>query len=199
SLRAGGGRLGFGGGETRFHLPLLGRYNAVNAVLAYAAALALGIDGSAILEGFTKVPAVPGRLERVTAGQPFEVLVDYAHTPDALARALSAVREHFRGRVLLVFGAGGDRDRGKRPLMGRQAAALADRAWVTNDNPRSEDPEAIAREIVAGAPDSGLEIVLDRREAIAAALEDALPGDAVLIAGKGHETKQTVGDRVLPF
>ena len=142
---------------------------------------------------------MPGRLERVSAGQPFDVIVDYAHTPDALARALSAVREHAPGRVLLVFGCGGDRDRGKRPLMGRAAAERADHAWVTNDNPRGEGPGAIAREIVAGAPGSALEVVLDRRAAIAAALECARPGDAVLIAGKGHETTQTVGDHVLPF
>jgi UDP-N-acetylmuramoyl-L-alanyl-D-glutamate--2,6-diaminopimelate ligase len=188
-----------GGGNVDFVLPLLGRYNGMNAALAGAAALALGIDEKAIQRGLETLPGVPGRLERVAAGQPFEVLVDYAHTPDALARALAAVREHAAGRVLLVFGCGGDRDRAKRPLMGRAAAQLADRAWVTNDNPRGEDPAAIAREIVAGAPDSGLEIVLDRREAIAAALEAARPADAVLIAGKGHETTQTVGDRVLPF
>jgi len=180
-------------------VPLLGRYNAWNAAAAFAAARALGLDAGAAVAGLAAVPAVPGRLERVSAGQPFDVLVDYAHTPDALARALSAVREHAPGRVLLVFGCGGDRDRGKRPLMGRAAAERADHAWVTNDNPRGEDPGAIAREIVAGAPGSALEVVLDRRAAIAAALECARPGDAVLIAGKGHETTQTVGDHVLPF
>jgi UDP-N-acetylmuramoyl-L-alanyl-D-glutamate--2,6-diaminopimelate ligase len=185
--------------ELALHVPLLGRYNAVNAILAAGGALALGIEEGAIRAGLEKVPAVPGRLERVTTGQPFAVLVDYAHTPDALERALAAAREHFAQRVLLVFGCGGDRDRGKRPLMGRVAARGADRAWITNDNPRSEDPRAIADEIAAGAPGASLAIVLDRREAIAAALAEARPGDVVLIAGKGHETTQTVGDRVLPF
>jgi UDP-N-acetylmuramoyl-L-alanyl-D-glutamate--2,6-diaminopimelate ligase len=187
------------GAEVVFHVPLLGRYNAVNAILAYGAALALGVRHGAIARGLGTLPAVPGRLERISAGQAFAVLVDYAHTPDALERALAAAREHFTGRVLLVFGAGGDRDRGKRPLMGRLAATLADRAWITNDNPRSEDPRAIADQIAAGAPGARLDIVLDRREAIAAALAEARSGDAVLIAGKGHETTQTVGDRVLPF
>ena len=180
-------------------LPLLGRYNAWNAAAAFSAARALGIDEARVVAGLAATPAVPGRLERVIAGQGFEVMVDYAHTPDALRRALAAVREHARGRLLLVFGCGGERDRGKRPLMGRAAAELADRAWVTNDNPRGEDPRAIASEIVAGAPHAGLEIVLDRRDAIAAALGVARPGDAVLIAGKGHETTQTLGARVLPF
>jgi UDP-N-acetylmuramoyl-L-alanyl-D-glutamate--2,6-diaminopimelate ligase len=125
--------------------------------------------------------------------------VDYAHTPDALANVLRAARDLTHGRLHVVFGCGGDRDRAKRPLMGRAAAERADRAWVTNDNPRSEDPRAIAEQVVAGAAGAGLAIVLDRREAIAAALEAAQPGDAVLIAGKGHETTQTVGGRVLPF
>jgi UDP-N-acetylmuramoyl-L-alanyl-D-glutamate--2,6-diaminopimelate ligase len=199
--RAGGLSVALADGARRFdlRLPLLGRYNAWNAAAAFAAARALGLDAAVAIAGLAAVPAVPGRLERVTAGQPFEVLVDYAHTPDALARALAAAREHAAGNVLLVFGCGGDRDRAKRPLMGRVAAERADRAWVTNDNPRSEDPAAIAREITAGAPGGGLTVVLDRRTAIAAALEAARPGDVVLIAGKGHETTQTVGDRVLPF
>jgi len=179
-------------------LPMLGRYNAWNAAAAYAAALALGVEGAAIARGLESMPGVPGRLERVDAGQPFAVVVDYAHTPDALERALAACREHSGGRVLLVFGCGGDRDRAKRPLMGAIAARLADRVWVTNDNPRTEQPEAIAREIASGMP-AAPAIVLDRREAIAAAFGVALPGDVVLVAGKGHETTQTIGDRVLPF
>ena len=145
------------------------------------------------------MPAVPGRLERIEAGQAFLVVVDYAHTPDALQRALAACREHGRGRVLLVFGCGGDRDRAKRPLMGQAAAAGSDHAWVTNDNPRGEDPETIAAEILAGAPGGALERELDRRVAIAAAVAAARPGDVVLIAGKGHETTQTIGERVMPF
>jgi UDP-N-acetylmuramoyl-L-alanyl-D-glutamate--2,6-diaminopimelate ligase len=135
----------------------------------------------------------------VEAGRPFLTVVDYAHTPDALERALAAAREHGRGRVLLVFGCGGDRDPGKRPLMGRAAAAGADRVWVTNDNPRTEDPGAIAAAILAGAPGADFTVELDRRGAIAAAIAAAQPGDVVLIAGKGHETTQTIGATVLPF
>ena len=180
-------------------LPLLGRYNAANAAIAFGAALALGIEPAAIVRGLETMPAVPGRLERVSEGQPFMVVVDYAHTPDALARALAAVREHAHGRVLLVFGCGGDRDRAKRPIMGKVAAEGADQAWVTNDNPRGEDPAAIVAEIIAGAPGRGLTVELDRRVAIAAALAAGRAGDVVLIAGKGHETTQTLGARVLPF
>jgi UDP-N-acetylmuramoyl-L-alanyl-D-glutamate--2,6-diaminopimelate ligase len=181
------------------HLPLLGRHNGANAGVAFGAALALGIEPATIVRGLKSMPAVPGRLEPVDEGQPFLVVVDYAHTPDALERALAACREHGHGRVLLVFGCGGDRDRGKRPVMGRIAAAGADLAWVTNDNPRGEDPAAIAAEIVAGAADAGLVVELDRRVAIAKAAAAARPGDVVLIAGKGHEATQTIGARVLPF
>ncbi len=192
---------GAGAGRDREHaftLPMLGRYNASNAAAAYAAALALGIDEKAIVRGLESMPGVPGRLERVSAGQPFDVVVDYAHTPDALARALAACREHTRGRVLLVFGCGGERDRGKRPLMGRIAGEASDRAWITNDNPRGEDPAAIAAEIGAGSA-RPLPVILDRRAAIAAALAESGAGDIVLIAGKGHENTQTIGERVLPF
>jgi UDP-N-acetylmuramoyl-L-alanyl-D-glutamate--2,6-diaminopimelate ligase len=187
------------GEEVRLGLPLLGRYNAWNAACAWTAARALGVEPAAVARGLASLRAVPGRLEPVRAGQAFTVVVDYAHTPDALERALAAAREHAGGRVLLVFGCGGDRDRAKRPVMGRIAAALADRAWVTSDNPRSEDPAAIVAEIRAGAPAGALAEVLDRRAAIAAALATARPGDVVVIAGKGHETTQTVGDTVLPF
>jgi UDP-N-acetylmuramoyl-L-alanyl-D-glutamate--2,6-diaminopimelate ligase len=181
-------------------VPLLGRHNAWNAAAAMAAGLALGLKPETVMAGIGHVPAVPGRLESVSAGQPFLVVVDYAHTPDALERALSAAREHATGRVLLVFGCGGDRDRGKRPEMGRIAAERADQAWVTSDNPRGEDPAAIVADIVAGAADRArLEVELDRRAAIAAAVAAARPGDVVLIAGKGHETTQTIGARVLPF
>ena len=187
------------GGEIAVRLPLLGRHNAANAAAAFTTAVALRIPGEAIVRGLETMPAVPGRLEPVDEGQPFLVVVDYAHTPDALERALAACREHGRGRLLLVFGCGGDRDRAKRPLMGRAAARGSDRAWVTNDNPRSEDPAAIAAEITTGAPAGALAVELDRRAAIAAAVAAAHEGDVVLIAGKGHETTQTVGDRVLPF
>jgi UDP-N-acetylmuramoyl-L-alanyl-D-glutamate--2,6-diaminopimelate ligase len=142
---------------------------------------------------------VPGCLERL-AEEPFLVLRDYAHTPDALARALAAVRPLTHGRLWVVFGAGGDRDRGKRPLMGRAAARGADHCIVTSDNPRTEDPEAIIRDIVAGIPEAAsYETIVDRRNAIAQALERARAGDVVLLAGKGHETYQVVGDRRLPF
>jgi UDP-N-acetylmuramoyl-L-alanyl-D-glutamate--2,6-diaminopimelate ligase len=186
-----------------FTLPMLGRYNAWNAAGAAAAALALGLDPATVVAGLAAPIAVPGRLERVETGQPFAVVVDYAHTPDALERALAAVREHFRGRVIVVFGCGGDRDAGKRPLMGRVAAERADRVWITNDNPRGEDPAAIAAAIRAGAGAAArptpIATVLDRRAAIDAALGDASSGDVVLIAGKGHETTQTIGGIVHPF
>ena len=201
-MRAPGGApapVGGADGEIALHLPLLGRYNAGNAMLAFGAARLLGIEPEAIRRGLESMPAVPGRLEPVRAGQAYTVVVDYAHTPDALTRALAAAREHAAGRVLLVFGCGGDRDRAKRPVMGRVAAELADLAWVTSDNPRSESPEAIAAEILAGASAAGLRLELDRRAAIAAALAEARAGDIVVIAGKGHETTQTIGDRVLPF
>lgn len=198
----GGLRLAFDcerSGRVEFVLPMLGRFNAFNAAAAFGAALALKIDAATAVRGLETFAGVPGRLERVDGGRDFVVVVDYAHTPDALERALAACREHAIGRVLCVFGCGGDRDRGKRPLMGAIAARLADRAWVTNDNPRSEAPDAIAAEIVAGAPDAGLVTLLDRREAIAAALAAARAGDIVLVAGKGHESTQTIGADVLPF
>jgi UDP-N-acetylmuramoyl-L-alanyl-D-glutamate--2,6-diaminopimelate ligase len=187
-------------GETHaFLLPMLGRFNAWNAAGAFVAARAIGVSASSCLAGLLHAPGVPGRLERIAAGQTFGVAVDYAHTPDALERAIAACREHARGRVLVVFGCGGDRDRGKRPLMGAVAAAGADHAWVTNDNPRSEDPAAIAAEVVAGAPAGRLAVILDRREAIATAIGEARTGDLVLVAGKGHETTQTIGTQILPF
>jgi UDP-N-acetylmuramoyl-L-alanyl-D-glutamate--2,6-diaminopimelate ligase len=148
---------------------------------------------------------VPGRFEPIDAGQDFSVLVDYAHTPDGLEQALRAVRGASaagRGQVIVVFGCGGDRDREKRPLMGAVAAQLADRIVLTSDNPRSEDPLAIIDATFAGVPDdyrASVVIEPDRRTAIGAALQIARPGDVVLIAGKGHETTQTIGDRVLPF
>jgi len=182
-------------------LPLLGRHNAWNAAGAFAAALALGVAPARAAAGLAAVESVPGRLERIATAGAFEVVVDYAHTPGALECSLAAMREHARGRLLLVFGCGGDRDRAKRPVMGRAARAGADEVWVTSDNPRGEDPAAIAGEILAGAGGAGgpVHLELDRRAAIARALAAARPGDTVLIAGKGHETTQTIGDRVLPF
>ena len=177
-------------------LKLRGRFNLENALAAAAAARALGIDDDAIKRGLEAVERVPGRFDPVDEGQPFTVLVDYAHTPGALETALEAARELSRGRVICVFGAGGDRDRAKRPLMGQVVTELADLALVTSDNPRSEDPEAIAAEIVNGLD---LDVELDRRRAIERALEWARAGDLVLIAGKGHEQGQEIAGERLPF
>jgi UDP-N-acetylmuramoyl-L-alanyl-D-glutamate--2,6-diaminopimelate ligase len=163
------------------------------------AARALGCDDDAIRRGLESVRGVPGRFESVDAGQPFHVIVDYAHKPDALEKVLLAARALANGnRVICVVGAGGDRDRGKRPLMGKLASELADIAIVTSDNPRSEDPEAIVAEIVAGA-EKPVEVELDRAVAIARAVELARPGDVVLIAGKGAEQGQEFADRTIPF
>jgi UDP-N-acetylmuramoyl-L-alanyl-D-glutamate--2,6-diaminopimelate ligase len=177
-------------------LKLRGRFNVENALAAAAAARALGLDDATIKRGLEAVDRVPGRFDAVDEGQPFTVLVDYAHTPGALEVALESARELTRGRVICVFGAGGDRDRDKRPLMGRIVADLADLALVTSDNPRSEDPAAIAAEVVDGLD---LDVELDRRRAIERALELAREGDVVVIAGKGHEQGQEIAGRKLPF
>ncbi|MEX1357992.1 MAG: UDP-N-acetylmuramoyl-L-alanyl-D-glutamate--2,6-diaminopimelate ligase [Gaiellaceae bacterium] len=179
-------------------LRLRGRFNVLNALGAAAAAQVLGIDPDAVRAGIEAVEGVPGRFEEVSEGQPFTVLVDYAHTPDSLETVLREARGLAEGRVLCVFGAGGDRDRDKRPLMGRVAGELADLAVVTSDNPRSEDPDAIIAEILAGAARE-LVVEPDRRAAIEAAVEAARPGDVVVVAGKGHEQGQEAGGIVLPF
>ena len=176
-------------------LRLRGRFNRANAAGAVAAAQVLGIEDDAIREGIESVAGVPGRFESVEAGQPFSVIVDYAHTPDSLDNVLRAARELGPGKLTVVFGAGGDRDREKRPLMGRVAAARADRAIVTTDNPRTEDPQLIAEEVSGGR----LEIVVDRRAAIERALADAGEGDVVVIAGKGADTEMEIGGRFVPF
>jgi UDP-N-acetylmuramoyl-L-alanyl-D-glutamate--2,6-diaminopimelate ligase len=165
---------------------------------AIAAGRLLGIDDETIVAGIERLEGVPGRFESVDEGQPFTVLVDYAHTPEALENVLRAARDLDTGRLICVFGCGGDRDRGKRPVMGRIAGELADLAIVTSDNPRSEDPRAIIDEILAGA-ESDLEVEADRREAIARAVEEAQPGDVIVIAGKGHEQGQQFRDRTVPF
>ena len=175
---------------------LRGRFNVENAVAAAAAARVLGADDDAIKRGIEAVDRVPGRFDAVDEGQPFTVLVDYAHTPSALEVALASARELARGRLICVFGAGGDRDREKRPRMGRVVAELADVAIVTSDNPRSEDPAAIATEVADGLD---LDIELDRRRAIELALDAARDGDVVVIAGKGHEQGQEIAGRKLPF
>jgi len=168
---------------------LPGHFNVSNALCALAIAGALGVDAPAAAAALAQAGRVPGRLEPVEEGQPFGVFVDFAHTPDSLDNVLAAARELTTGRLHVVFGAGGDRDRAKRPLMGEAAAARADRVVVTSDNPRSEDPAAIVAEVVAGAgPD--VEREPDRRRAIALAIGTAEPGDVVVIAGKGHEQGQ---------
>ena len=179
-------------------LRLRGRFNAENALGAIAAARLLGIDDDAIARGIASVEGVPGRFESVDEGQPFLVLVDYAHTPDSLQNVLRAARDLTQERLVCVFGCGGDRDRAKRPVMGRIAAELADDVIVTSDNPRSEQPEAILEQIARGAPRE-LEIEPDRRRAIELAVERASEGDVIVIAGKGHEQGQQVGELTLPF
>jgi UDP-N-acetylmuramoyl-L-alanyl-D-glutamate--2,6-diaminopimelate ligase len=183
---------------------LAGQHNVANLMAAAGAALACGVAPDAVARGIAAMRAVPGRLEKVALGQPFGVVVDYAHTPDALERTLATARGLTRGRVLAIFGCGGDRDRAKRPLMGAAAARLADLTVITSDNPRSERPEAIIAEIAAGAkkamddPERCVTIA-DRRAAIAHGLRLARPGDLVVIAGKGHETTQIIGPRTIPF
>jgi UDP-N-acetylmuramoyl-L-alanyl-D-glutamate--2,6-diaminopimelate ligase len=183
---------------------LVGHHNLANILGAAAACLHLGVPREAVEAGVAGLSAVPGRFEKVEAGQPFGVVVDYAHTPDALERVLAFAREYARGRVLVVFGCGGDRDRGKRPRMGEAAARLADAVFVTSDNPRGEEPEDILEEIVSGIKKGFADAkphakIPDRREAIGAALASARHGDLVVIAGKGHETYQILRDRTIPF
>jgi UDP-N-acetylmuramoyl-L-alanyl-D-glutamate--2,6-diaminopimelate ligase len=188
----------FGVGGLLLHTKLRGRFNVENVLGTVAAGRLLGLADDAITDGVAAVTGVPGRFEAVDEGQPFTVLVDYAHTPDSLENVLRAARELAQGRVLCVFGCGGDRDRGKRPVMGKIAAEGADLAIVTSDNPRSEDPLAIITEIVAGAG-PGVDVEPDRRAAIERAVETAEPGDVVVIAGKGHEQGQEFRDRKIPF
>src|SRR4051812_42586324 len=205
-------RYGFAGSQFTARTPdgdfavsigLPGRFNVQNALGAWAAARALGVDSRAIAAALPGAARVPGRFEPVDEGQPYAVLVDYSHTPDSLENALAAARELATGRVIVVFGAGGDRDRGKRPLMGEIAARLADVALVTSDNPRSEEPEAIIAEILAGIPADAparIEHDADRRASIHRAVELAGRGDVVVIAGKGHEQGQEfAGGRKEPF
>jgi UDP-N-acetylmuramoyl-L-alanyl-D-glutamate--2,6-diaminopimelate ligase len=189
-------------GRLRLASPLIGEHNVMNLLAAVGVGLALGLRPDAIAQALSDVQTVPGRFEQVRAGQPFLVVVDYAHTPDALERVLTTARKITTGRLGVVFGCGGDRDRTKRPIMGEIAARLADHAWITSDNPRSENPEAIVAEVAAGAAHvrrEGDTRVADRHAAISAALAWARPGDTIVIAGKGHETYQIVGSEVLPF
>jgi UDP-N-acetylmuramoyl-L-alanyl-D-glutamate--2,6-diaminopimelate ligase len=182
---------------------LIGRHNVYNILGVLATAHGLELDLQRTLEGIEQLTMVPGRFERVDAGQPFTVLVDYAHTDDALRNVLSAARDIATGRVIIVFGAGGDRDRSKRPQMGRVAAKHADLAVITSDNPRTESPIAIIRAIEAGYLDSGrasrYRVIADRAHAIHEAIGLARGGDVVVIAGKGHETYQIIGSERIPF
>lgn len=184
-------------------LRLPGPFNVLNALGVFAVAASLGWDLETTASGMADLRSVPGRMEAIDEGQSFAVLVDYAHTPDALDGVLRAARHLVRndGRLICVFGCGGDRDRGKRPQMGRAAAMLADRAIITSDNPRSEDPQAIVDQVATGARETGrpAEVIVDRTEAIVTAIEDAGENDVVVIAGKGHETGQQFADRTVPF
>ncbi|WP_274651858.1 UDP-N-acetylmuramoyl-L-alanyl-D-glutamate--2,6-diaminopimelate ligase [Paenibacillus humicola] len=185
-------------GSADITLRMAGKFNVYNALAALCAALIEGIPLESAKRSLEAVPGVPGRVESVDAGQPFAVIVDYAHTPDGLENVLRAVKEFAAGRVICVFGCGGDRDRTKRPIMGQIAARYADRIIVTSDNPRTEDPGKILLDIEAGlkadsVPEERYELLVDRREAIQKAVEMAGPDDVVLIAGKGHETYQLIG------
>jgi len=188
-------------GTVEARTPLPGDFNVANAICALACAHALGVGVGAGAAALSSAAQVPGRFEPIDEGQRFAVLVDYAHTPDSLENVLRAARRLTDGRLISVFGCGGDRDREKRPLMGRAGAELSDVAVVTSDNPRSEDPDAIIAEILAGIPDRDAVVVEpDRRAAIALALARAEPGDTVVIAGKGHEQGQEFeGGRKIPF
>ncbi|MEZ5092366.1 MAG: UDP-N-acetylmuramoyl-L-alanyl-D-glutamate--2,6-diaminopimelate ligase [Nocardioides sp.] len=192
--------LGPDGLEVAAGCPLPGEFNVANTLAAVAACAEAGYDAARVAAGIAAGPGVPGRLERVDAGQDFLVVVDYAHKPDAIEALLGTLRPLTAGALIMVVGAGGDRDTGKRPLMGEAAARLADLVVVTDDNPRSEDPAAIRRAVLAGARGPAeLVEVGDRRTAIRAALDRARPGDVVVVAGKGHETGQEVAGVVHPF
>ncbi len=201
SFDAAGSQFAVAGGEAGVRIGLPGRFNVANALAAFAAASEMGVAAETAAAGLARARSVPGRFEPIDEGQPFAVIVDYAHTPDSLENVLEAARELAAGRVLSVFGAGGDRDRGKRPKMGRAGASLSDLAIVTSDNPRSEEPAAIIDEILAGVENGAdVEVEPDRRAAIALALRRARPGDVVVIAGKGHEQGQELAQgRKIPF
>jgi UDP-N-acetylmuramoyl-L-alanyl-D-glutamate--2,6-diaminopimelate ligase len=191
-------KIGHDGQVYDVRLPLAGAFQASNALVAVGLAMAAGLSLEQALAGLERIEGAPGRLQRVGQGpRGGEAYVDYAHTPDGLETVLKALRPHVRGKLIVVFGAGGDRDRTKRPLMGRIAAELADVAIVTDDNPRTEKPAAIRAEVLAGA--KGAQEIGDRRAAIRAAAELLSDGDILVVAGKGHEQGQIVGDTVHPF
>ncbi len=189
-------------GDRPFTSPLVGDYNLANVLAAVGCALHLGMDLDSIVAAIANFPGVPGRMEqvKVSANQQISAIVDYAHTPDSLENLLKAARPFISGQMICVFGCGGDRDRTKRPLMGKIASDLADQVIVTSDNPRTENPEAILADVVAGIPgDRPIQVIADRAAAIAKAIREAQPGDGVLIAGKGHEDYQIIGTEKIHF
>ena len=190
-------RIAHGGKDYKVKLPLVGAFQVENALVAAGIAIATGGDAAAVLAALANLQGAKGRLDLVGQKRGAPIFVDYAHKPDALAKALEALRPYARGRLIVVFGAGGDRDRGKRPLMGAVAGEKADRVIITDDNPRSEDAAAIRAAILAAAPGAGE--IGDRRDAIRSAIAELRSGDVLLIAGKGHETGQIIGDRIVPF
>jgi len=189
-------------GEIAFASPLVGQYNLANLLAAVAAVLECGLDLGTVIGQIPQFSGVPGRMERVSTApdQDISVIVDYAHTPDSLENVLKATRPFISGRMICVFGCGGDRDRTKRPLMGKIAAELADLAIVTSDNPRTESPERILEDIIAGIPpEITVQVISDRALAIDTAIQTAQPGDGVIIAGKGHEDYQILGTEKIHF
>ncbi|MFH1336794.1 MAG: UDP-N-acetylmuramoyl-L-alanyl-D-glutamate--2,6-diaminopimelate ligase [Candidatus Zixiibacteriota bacterium] len=187
-------------GEMTLHTKLIGESNVYNTVAAVAVGFALKIDPTAIKSGLEDAEVVPGRMESILAGQAFNLWIDYAHTPHAFEVLLKTARNMTRGRLFFLFGCGGDRDQGKRPLMGKVASRYADRIYLTEDNPRSEDPQEIVAQIIQGMEDkSKVEVIIDRKEGIKKALETARPGDTLILAGKGHEDYQIIGDKKLHF
>jgi UDP-N-acetylmuramoyl-L-alanyl-D-glutamate--2,6-diaminopimelate ligase len=190
-------RVAHAGKEFQIRLPLVGEFQVENALVAAGLVIGTGGDPGAVFAALERLVGAKGRLDLAGVKNGAPIFIDYAHKPDALAKALDALRPAASGKLVVVFGAGGDRDRGKRPLMGEVAAAKADRVIVTDDNPRSEEPAAIRAAILAAAP--GAVEIGDRREAIRAAIADLRAGDVLLIAGKGHETGQIIGDRTIPF
>jgi len=193
-------KLKYSGKEIDMKIPFVGVHNVYNVLAAVASAISLGFELDVIKSGIETAPTVPGRLESVPCNRGFEVVVDYAHTPHALETVLQALRNLVKGRILLVFGCGGDRDKEKRPLMGRIADEKSDIFWLTNDNPRSEDPLNIIDGIKAGIkPGRSFHTQINRHKAIADALSEATDGDLVLVAGKGHEKYQIIKDTITPF
>ncbi len=191
-------------GSVEITMQMVGKFNIYNALAAITAGLIEGISIEQLGRSLESVPGVPGRVEAVDAGQPFAVIVDYAHTPDGLDNVLRAVKEFAAGRIVCVFGCGGDRDRTKRPLMGKIAARYADYTIVTSDNPRTEEPSGILKDIEKGLLEDGIAaerytLIEDRKQAIQKAVEMASPDDVVLIAGKGHETYQIIGKQTIDF